>query len=245
MASTSYLTRVIYKLHTSDVNSIPGTYRLLLAGKSIPSPTSDPNTVEATTFENDSQVFASGIKQSSAKAFTGNLEKDKLAELLQVEGEKCDIMQLYGTDGVGGVAKSAYVGQITPTVSDVSGVDSILGMTATVIQNTSPVWVTDDYTVTDNGDGTFTVAASSTVTPQVVLNNSNISIVNGRTAKLKATTKPAGASVTWTSSDTEVATVSSNGVVTAEGTGTATITATITVSATNYTDTCAVTVTAS
>ena len=72
---------------------------------------------------------------------------------MNVEGKKCDIIQLYGTDGVGGVAKAAYVGQITPTVNDVGGVDEILEMTATVVQNTVPKWVTDQLTVVDNEDG--------------------------------------------------------------------------------------------
>jgi hypothetical protein len=67
-------------------------------------------------------------------------------------------MQLYGTDGLGGVAKSCYVGQITPTVNDVGGTDEILEMTATVVQNTAPKWVTDDFTITADGDGEFTVA---------------------------------------------------------------------------------------
>ena len=107
--------------------------------------------------EDDAQTFEMGIKQSDAKEFVGNLEKDDFSALLNVEGKKCDIIQLYGTDGVGGVAKAAYVGQITPTVNDVGGVDEILEMTATVVQNTVPKWVTDQLTVVDNKDGTFTV----------------------------------------------------------------------------------------
>lgn len=47
--------------------------------------------------------------------------------------------------------------QVTPTVNDVGGVDEILEMTATVVQNTVPKWVTDQLTVVDNKDGTFTV----------------------------------------------------------------------------------------
>ncbi len=58
---------------------------------------------------------------------------------------------------------------------------------------------------------------------------------------MTATTVPADAEVTWTSSDDLVAEVS-NGTVTGVAAGTATITATITVDGVNYTDTCAVTV---
>ena len=154
MASTSYLARVIYKEHSEE--GFAGTYKLMLRAKSIPSPTSAPNTVESTTLEDDSQTFETGIKTSDAKEFTGNLEKELFDELLKVEGKKCDIIQLYGTDGIGGVAKSAYVGQITPTVNDIGGVDEIIEMTATVVQNTTPKWVTDELTVIDNKDGTFT-----------------------------------------------------------------------------------------
>lgn len=156
MASTSYLARVIYKEHSEE--GFAGTYKLMLRAKSIPSPTSAPNTVESTTLEDDSQTFETGIKTSDAKEFTGNLEKELFDELLKVEGKKCDIIQLYGTDGIGGVAKSAYVGQITPTVNDIGGVDEIIEMTATVVQNTTPKWVTDELTVVDNKDGTFIVS---------------------------------------------------------------------------------------
>lgn len=61
--------------------------------------------------------------------------------------------------------------------------------------------------------------------------------------KLTATTIPVDAAVTWTSSDTTVATVS-NGTVTAVGAGTATITAATGSSAGADSATCAVTVTA-
>lgn len=243
MAYTSYKTRVIYKLHNaSAANHIPGTYKLMLAGKQVPSPSSPPNTVEATTFEDSVQRFEMGVKQSDSKEFVGNLEKEYLDDLIEIEGQRIDIIQLYGTDGVGGAAKSAYYGQVSPTINDVSDIDSIVEMTATVVPNGVPEWITDDYTVTDNGDGTFTVAASSSVTPEVILNRSNMSLSVGQTGRLYATTRPIGESVTYTSSDTEKATVNSTGVVTGVAAGTSTITAKITVNGTNYTDSCVVTV---
>lgn len=81
------------------------------------------------------------------------------------------------------------------------------------------------------------------VTPSVTLDKSTASIAVEGTKTLTATTVPAGQTVTWTSSDDEVATVS-GGVVTGVAAGTATITASITVDGQTYTDTCAVTVTA-
>ena len=157
MASTSYLARVIFKEHTTD-GDFEGTYKLLVKAKSMPSPVSAPNTVESTTYEDDSQTFEMGIKTSDTKEVTGNLEKEYLDAIEDLAGKKLDIMQLYGTDGVGGVAKYAYVGQATATPSDVSGVDSILEMAVTIISNTAAKKVTDEYEIVDNGDGTFTVA---------------------------------------------------------------------------------------
>lgn len=84
--------------------------------------------------------------------------------------------------------------------------------------------------------------AGGTVTPEVNINHSNITVEVEKTALLRATTVPSDATVTWSTSDGEVATVE-DGVVTGVSAGTATITATITVEGTSYTDTCRVTVT--
>lgn len=159
MASTSYLARVIFKEHEDKETTFAGTYKLLVKAKSIPAPASAPNTVESTTLEDDTQTFEMGIKTSDSKEITGNLEKEYLQNINDLAGKKIDIIQLYGTDGVGSVAKYAYVGQATATPNDVGGTDEILEMSVTVIPNTASEEVTDDYTVTDNGDGTFTVVA--------------------------------------------------------------------------------------
>ncbi len=108
--------------------------------------------------EDDTQTFEMGIKTSDSKEVTGNLDKKYLQAINKLNGKKVKIMQLYGTDGIGGVAKYAYVGQVTATPTDVGGVDEILEMSATIIPNTVAEEVTDGYTVTDNKDGTFTVA---------------------------------------------------------------------------------------
>lgn len=86
-------------------------------------------------------------------------------------------------------------------------------------------------------------SAQKVLHPNVTLSKSEGTIAVGGTLALTVTTVPEDAEVTWTSSDATVATVS-NGTVTGVATGTATITATITVDEVDYTDTCAVTVTA-
>lgn len=72
----------------------------------------------------------------------------------------------------------------------------------------------------------------------ITLNQSTVSISGVGTQQLVATTVPAGATVTWSSSDSSIATVSSSGLISSVNNGTCTITAT----AGNKTATCAVTV---
>lgn len=78
-------------------------------------------------------------------------------------------------------------------------------------------------------------------TPSITLDKNSVSIAPEETATIVATTVPSGATVTWESSDNEVATVA-DGAVTGVAAGTATITAKITVEGQDYTATCAVTV---
>lgn len=59
----------------------------------------------------------------------------------------------------------------------------------------------------------------------VTLNRTSLSLIAGDTGTLTATVRPAGEKVTWSSSNTSVATVSSSGTVTARAAGTAVITA--------------------
>lgn len=77
----------------------------------------------------------------------------------------------------------------------------------------------------------------------IMLREKRIEIVEDDEYTLTALTVPAGATVTWTSGSSSVATVS-GGVVTAEGEGNTIITASITDSGVTYTDTCTVIVAA-
>lgn len=77
----------------------------------------------------------------------------------------------------------------------------------------------------------------------VTLNKTNLSLVEGGTETLSATVTPSNATnknVTWSSSDTSIAKVDSNGKITAVAAGTATIT--VTTADGNKKATCTVTV---
>ena len=84
----------------------------------------------------------------------------------------------------------------------------------------------------------------SLATPSITTKPSSTTVAVGGTRKITAVTVPADATITWASSNTSKATVS-DGTVTGVATGSANITASITVDGTTYTDTTAVTVTAS
>ncbi len=78
----------------------------------------------------------------------------------------------------------------------------------------------------------------------ISLNRTSATINNGETLQLTATVSPSNASnkaVTWSSSDTNIATVNNNGLVTAKSRGNATITATTT-DGSNLSASCSVTV---
>ena len=75
------------------------------------------------------------------------------------------------------------------------------------------------------------------------LNRASATVKVGKTVTLRATTIPAGETVTWTSSADSTATVE-NGVVSGVEAGTATITASFEKDSKTYSDTCAVTVVA-
>ena len=84
-------------------------------------------------------------------------------------------------------------------------------------------------TVLENGGTVDTEGNLIEPVASVTLDKDNLSLYPGGTAQLTAMVTPDNAAdtVTWTSSDTNIATVDADGVVTAVGYGTATITATV------------------
>lgn len=96
-------------------------------------------------------------------------------------------------------------------------------------------------TVTVSYEGFTDTFAVTVKTPSIALSASSKSMTVGDSTTLTATTTPSGQTVTWTSSNTSVATVT-GGMITAKAFGSATITAKFTYNGKTYSKTCSVTV---
>ena len=90
----------------------------------------------------------------------------------------------------------------------------------------------------------YVKSGTPTVEPSIVLDKHTINLVKDDTYTFAPTVVPSDATVTWSSGSDSVATVTSGGVVTAEGAGNTIITAAITSGGVTYSDTCTVIVTA-
>lgn len=88
----------------------------------------------------------------------------------------------------------------------------------------------------------FIKQGNEVATPSILLNSHSATVANGTTVTLTANTVPADATVTWSSADSNIASVS-DGVVTGEAEGNTIITASITQDGVTYNDTCTVIVT--
>ena len=144
---------------------------------------------------------------------------------------------------------------LTPTVNPSNATNK----NVTWSTSNSSVASVSNGTVTANGGGTATITVASvsnssetdtckvTVTVPVTsvsLNSTSASLVDKKTLQLTASVSPSDATnknVTWKTSSSSIASVSSSGLITANGNGTATITATT--SDGGITATCSVSVT--
>ena len=120
---------------------------------------------------------------------------------------------------------STLPGFQTSKVSNVKG-GKLSGKLLTF--NSDSTKVTYTYNCGNNKTATFTIVAKRMVT-KLTLNKTKATLNPVGTLTLKATVTPSNATnkaVTWKSSNTKVATVSSSGKVTAKAAGTATITCT-------------------
>ena len=153
------------------------------------------------------------------------------------------------------------VGQTEKLVATVQPSDATNKNVSWSSSNTAVATVASDGTVTAVGAGTATITvttedggktatcavtvnAATVPVTGVSLNKSELALIVGQTEKLVATVQPSDATnknVSWSSSNTAVATVDADGTVRAVGAGTATIT--VTTEDGNKTATCTVTVT--
>lgn len=102
-----------------------------------------------------------------------------------------------------------------------------------------------DGTLSNSKSVTITVSEEDVAVTGVTMSQTSATLADGATLDLNATVAPANAtnkSVSWTSSNTSVATVNSSGLVSAVSAGSATIT--VTTADGNKTATCVITVTA-
>ena len=123
---------------------------------------------------------------------------------------------------------------------DVSGAQKDVGGPYNATAALNPA--NNNYTL-NNTSTTFTIVPATVAVTDVKLNKTSTTLAVGGTETLTPTIAPTNATnknVTWSSSNTAVATVSATGVVTAVSAGTATIT--VTTQDGNKTATCTVTV---
>lgn len=95
----------------------------------------------------------------------------------------------------------------------------------TVRQAIKTLFETGGYADMGLTDEMAVISSWASQVTAIALNQSSISISGATTSQLVATTTPAGGAVTWASSNTSIATVSSTGLVTSTGYGSCTITA--------------------
>lgn len=141
-------------------------------------------------------------------------------------------------------AFTAYSLSLLPTGTSATGPFALTVGQPENYSSSAKLYNTSGALETDFADSCFTATLSalgpvalidtkestgSTEVTSVTLNTYALSLEVGKTGKLSATVLPASAadkSITWSSSKTDVASVSSNGTVTAKKAGTAVITAT-------------------
>lgn len=137
--------------------------------------------------------------------------------------------QTLAADGTAPVTWSVSNGTLPAGLSLNASTGEISGTPTAQGANTFTVTATNAYG-SDSRQLAITITIPATIpVTGVTLDKSSLTLAEGGSAQLTAAVKPDNASnkaVTWESGDTSVATVDTNGKVTAVGAGTATITAT-------------------
>jgi uncharacterized repeat protein (TIGR02543 family) len=181
------------------------------------------------TDESDFRVGDTNLNVVSGDYYSGTdyltdvrvLNRSKIATggKLTITANDSSSTELYSTDlaTLAGGETASYTVNLTDLFGKTSAKSAVLNVTASESES-------------ELGDNTITLYAPDALDDlvSVSLDTGGADLNVGETRQLTATVTPSdtGSSVSWTSSDTSVATVDSNGLVTAVATGTASITAT-------------------
>ena len=175
------------------------------------------------------------LQSSSSTAVVSVSQQGKLGVYVPVESVSLSQQELVITEG----ETKQLTATVSPSNASVKNVSwkssstsvatvSSAGLVTAVAEGTVTITVTTE-------DGSKTSSCKVTVKKKVIsvtgvsLDKASMTLTKGETSQLTATISPSNAtnkSVSWESSSTSVATVSSSGLVTAVGAGTASITVT-------------------
>ena len=204
-----------------------GIYKQTVPITSYPDMGGDPELVDITTLQHRRRINTIGVQDSGSFAFEANYTPANYEALLALEGVEKEYSLWFGGTGEGD--------NFVPTGSD--GKFDFKGMLSAYVTGNG---------VNEARGLRFSIAVSSEIDfsydqNSITLNTNSVSITAGSTYALEATTEPVGATVTWTTLNGSVATVSS-GTITAVAAGRTKIIADIDVDGITYTAECDVTV---
>lgn len=226
MAISTYKTFLMFRTIGSTA------WQKLIDVKDTPDLGGEKEQIDVTTLSHGQRMYIDGIEDTESRVFTANYDADDYQRIKNMEGQEYEFAVWFGGTGSGST--------LVPTGSN--GAFSWTGRPS--------VWV-NGGSVNEAVEMSISISAVTEVeysrnggtTGGVKLNASAISVAKNGTATLSAITTPTGQTVTWSSLDTDVATVSS-GTVSGVDTGTTTIIASIVVDGETFYDSCIVNVTA-
>lgn len=152
-ASVGLLTRVLYRKKstsgtTSSYWASESSNPWLPMGRptSVPSPIGEQNMEDVSTLEDESEIQVPGRNSAASLEFEVTFTKSIFDEIYALKGVTLDIIMLYGRGGVGEKAKFGFKGTASIVPNEAS--EGHLTATITVAESSTPVLITDDYTVT-------------------------------------------------------------------------------------------------
>lgn len=225
MAISTYKTFLMYRAVGASA------WQKLICIKDFGDLGGEPETIDTTTLCDAVRTSINGVQELDAIQFTANYTKDAFQRIKNLEGTEYEYAVWFGGTGSGA--------NLTPTGSD--GAFSWMGMLSVWV-NGGAVNEAVEMTISITASTEIEFATSGGTVAGVRLSASTLNVVKNSTGSLSAITTPAGETVTWTSLDTDVATVS-DGTVSGVAVGTTTVIASIEVDGETFYDTCTVVVT--